>query len=325
VPKRLLINGDFFIKYEGELYRVKLFRKNRSDLPRRRSVENVKTTASSSNIFKRNRTLVGTSSANSKSDTGSPRVNARKLLIRRRKIIAILLLVIISAVPIYILIINFTASVSISSEDAAVSKPIDSIKYEKAIQNYLDINPLSRLSFFLDELALSAYMSNKLPEVLNISKGDMAGLGKTNFVIKMRTPIAGWQINDKQYYVDSKGIPFEQNYFSSPSVQIVDNSGVALKTGTTAIASNRFLSFVGQVVSLAKASGYTVTQASLPVNTTRELLIRLAQGNQLVKLSIDRPAGEQVEDMVSAVKYFTSLGQNPEYIDVRVSGKAFYK
>jgi hypothetical protein len=304
---------------------MKLFRKKKSDLPRRRSIENVKKTTSSPNIFKRNRTLAGTSSVNSKSDIGSPRVNARKLSIRRRKIVGVLLLVIIAAVPMYLLISNFTASVSISSDDASVSKPIDSIKYEKAIQNYLDVNPLSRISYFLDESALTAYVSNKLPEVLNISKGDMAGLGKTSFIITMRTPIAGWQINDKQYYVDSKGIPFEQNYFLPPSVQIVDNSGVSLKSGTTAIASNRFLGFVGQVVSLAKANGYTVTQAALPVNTTRELQIRLAQGNQLVKLSINRPAGEQVEDMVTAIKYFTSLGQSPEYIDVRVSGKAFYK
>ena len=92
-----------------------------------------------------------------------------------------------------------------------------------------------------------------------------------------------------------------------------------------AIASNRFLSFVGRVVSLTKASGYTVVQAMLPAETTRELEIKLKEGDYLVKLSIDRPVGEQVEDMIAAVRYFTGSGQTPKYIDVRVSGKAFYQ
>jgi hypothetical protein len=141
----------------------------------------------------------------------------------------------------------------------------------------------------------------------------------------MRSPVAGWQINSKQYYVDSKGYPFDINYFPTPSVQIIDNSGISYKIGTTAIASNRFLGFIGRIVSLTKSSGYTVSQALLPPNTTRELDIRLKEVGYYIKFSIDRPAGEQVEDMVTAIKYFSARGQTPKYIDARVSGKAFYR
>lgn len=152
----------------------------------------------------------------------------------------------------------------------------------------------------------------------------MAGIGITNISIKMRTPVAGWKINDKQYYVDAKGIPFEQNYYTDPTVQIVDNSGATLQAGAASV-SKRFLGFVGLIVSLSRASGYTVIQAILPVNTTRELEVKLKENNTLVKLSIDRPAGEQIEDMSRAVRYFTIQGRTPSYIDVRVSGKAYFK
>jgi len=222
------------------------------------------------------------------------------------------------------LINNFTATVIVSVPSMAISKPVDSSYYGKVIQEYLNINPMSRLHFLLDQSALTTYVSSKLPEVLTVVQQNMIGIGETNFAITMRIPVAGWMINGKQYYVDSKGIPFEKNYFLVPTVQIVDNSGTPPQTGT-AIASNRFLSFVGRVVSLAKASGYTVTQAILPVNTTRELEIRFKENNFLVKLSIDRPVGEQVEDMGRAVQYFISHGQTPNYIDVRVSGKAFFE
>lgn len=309
---------------------MSIFTKKKSNIPKRRSTEYVKITSSKSDIFKRNRTLTGITSnrldnTNTKTDLKSPRTHAHNLSIQRRKIVGILLLVFVSAVPIWILVSNFTATVDISLVGITSSKTIDVSKYEKAIQNYLDINPMSRLSFILDQPALTAYTAAKLPEVSNIKQRSMIGIGKSNFAITMRIPVAGWQINNKQYYVDSKGIPFGQNYFPPPSVQVVDNSGIALKIGTMAIASNRFLSFVGRVVYLAKTSGYIVKQAALPVNTTRELEIRLKESNYLIKLSIDRPAGEQVEDMIVAVRYFTARGQIPKYIDVRVSGKAFYR
>ena len=117
---------------------------------------------------------------------------------------------------------------------------------------------------------------------------------------------------------------FEKNYYLEPTLQIVDESGVTSKTGI-AIASNKLLSFVGRVVSQANSRGYTVIEAILPIDTTRQLRIKLKDSNIVVKLSIDRPAGEQIEDMDRAVRYIKSKNLYPSYIDVRVGGKAFYK
>jgi cell division septal protein FtsQ len=307
-----------------------LFKKKQSDISRRRLAGRDADAPISSDIFRRNRTLTGTTSnrlasTNAKSDLESSRTRVHHLSIQRRKIFSILLIVSVSAVFLWVLVSNFTATVTVGLSDMSISKPINTSPYEKAIQEYLGDNPMSRLRPVLDQSALAVYVSSGLPEVADVVQLSTMGIGETNFVITMRQPVAGWRINDKQYYVDSKGIPFEKNYFSAPTVQIVDDSGVSLQASGTAIASKRFLSFVGRIVSLAKTSGYTVTQAILPANTTRELEVRLKENNFLVKLSIDRPAGEQVEDMVRAVQYFTSHSQTPSYIDVRVSGKAFYE
>jgi cell division septal protein FtsQ len=261
------------------------------------------------------------------SDLESPRKHTHKLAITRRKVTGTLLVVVAAIVATVFLVSHLTATVSVGVSDKSVSRPLEQARYANVIHEYLDSNPLSRLSFLLDEKALTDYVSSKLPEVEHVYQRGMSGLGETNFIIKMRTPIAGWKIGDKQYYVDSSGIPFDQNYFASPVVQIVDNSGVSVQNSTTAIASKRFLAFVGRVVSLASGSGYIVTQAALPPNTTRELELHLKDIGYYVKLSIDRPAGEQVEDMANAIRYFARTGQAPSlhYIDVRVGGKAFYK
>lgn len=303
--------------------------KRKKDLPRRRYADDVVVT-SSSHVFKRNRTLTGTTSnrLNSvgvDSDLKSPRAHVHGLAVQRRKIGVIFLMVLLIAASLLILIVNFTASVKITVANTDISKAVDENRYIVVIQDYLNGNPFSRLAFFLDQKSLSSYVSDKLPEVSKVSLVGSEGLGESNFALILRKPVAGWQINSKQYYVDSSGIPFTVNYFSVPTVSIVDNSGVSLKSNSTAIASSRFLSFVGRVVSMTRARGYNVTQAILPPDTTRELEVRLKEAGYPIKLTIDRPAGEQVEDMVTAVDYFKKQGVTPKYADVRVSGKAFYK
>lgn len=295
-----------------------LFSKKQSNMPRRRLANSVVPESNSSDLFKRNRTLTGTTPT-----PESPRIHVHHLSIRRRKLFGILLTTIITIVLLWVLISHFTATVSVSTSNTAISKPIETSKYEQAIQDYLSNNYLGRLQFLLDQPNLSTYVSSKLPEVESVVQKTMTGIGITNFSITMRVPVAGWKINGEQYYVDANGAAFEQNYFAAPSVQIIDNSGASLKAGEASV-SRRFLGFVGQVVSLAKSSGYPVAQAILPVNTTRELEIKLKDINLLVKMSIDRPAGEQVEDMSRAVNYITSHSLAPSYVDVRVSGKAVY-
>ena len=298
---------------------MNLFFKKQSNIPKRRLAGSDVPASSSSATFKRNRTLTGITANNE-----SPRIHVHHLSIRRRKLFGILLITIATIILLLVLISNFTATVSVSVSDMSISKTIDQKKYQQTVQDYLGMNPFGRFRFFLDQTGLSKYVSSKLAEVENVVQKNTVGIGVTNFNFTMRTPVAGWKIDDKQYYVDASGVPFEQNYFMVPTVQIVDNSGASLQTGEASV-SKRFLGFVGLVVSLAKLNGYTVTQAVLPPNTTRQLDINLEGISYFIKMSIDRSAGEQVEDISRAVQYFTSSGQTPTYIDVRVSGKAFYQ
>lgn len=311
-----------------------IFKKQTTNTPNRRRTthEPVRPAAvrdDHQNVFQRNRTLTGTTSnkisaTQNQADLQSPRSHAHHLALRRRKISSVLLIVLAGSLLFLWLLTQMTAKVVISVSDGTISRPIENALYVKAIDEYLGINPISRLRFALDVDGLAAYISQTLPEVAGVSKVSLAGIGETNFALVMRKPVAGWNIDSKQYFVDARGVAFERNYFGEPSVQIVDDSGAALQQGTT-VASNRFLGFVGRVVALSKDRGYIVTQAILPAGTTRQLEVRIQDVAPLVKLSIDRPAGEQVEDMSKALIYLNSKGQAPAYVDVRVSGKAFYK
>jgi len=312
----------------------KLFGKRKTDQPRRRqdfSTDSRKTAEVQPKqyIFQRNRTLTGSTSShlsgiNRQDNLQSPRSQAHHLALKRRKIGVVFIAVLISGLFIFWLLTQFTASVTISVSDTSLSKKIDNQVYVKAVNDYLGAHPISRLRFALDKNNLRDYLVSTVPEVSDVVEVSLGAIGETNITLSMRRPVAGWTINSKQYFVDQDGVAYDRNYYANPTLQIVDNSGVALEQGE-AVASNRFLGFVGRIVALSKQSNYTVVQAIIPSNTTRQLEIQLKEVGAHVRLSIDRPAGEQVEDMVKSLQYLAAHSLSPSYIDVRVSGKAFYK
>jgi hypothetical protein len=307
------------------------FKRRENNLPRRRQVADDDSSKAEleyqKNTFQRNRTLAGSVShyGSAISDMSkSPRTHIHYLALRRRKIGAIFMLVVAAGLVVFWLLSQFTAQVVISTSDISLSRAIDSKVYEELVDDYLDIRPLSRLRFMLDKKDLGNYITASRSEVYEVERISPGDIGQTSIALSMRRPVAGWTIDGKQYFVDDKGIAFEKNFYDNPSLQIVDNSGITPDQGA-AVASNRFLSFVGRVVTLSKDRNYTVVQAIIPAGTTRQLEVQLQDIGSHVLFSIDRSVGEQVEDMAKVLQYFIAHGQSPTYIDVRVSGKAFYQ
>jgi hypothetical protein len=196
--------------------------------------------------------------------------------------------------------------------------------YAEAIESYLLEHPIERLRVFTDTDRMAAYIQSTVPEVRTVNVEGSAGFGKSLYAVTFRKPIASWNVNSRQLYVDENGVPFSKNYFSAPSLLITDQSGIATSPGQS-VASNRFMAFVGQIIGLSKKQGYTVTSIMIPPGMTRQVEIRLDGVGYPIKLSSDRTAGEGVEDMARTVKWMSSRQLTPEYVDVRVRGKAFYK
>lgn len=297
-------------------------KKQPTELPRRRRLEELEIEQPrASTQYRRNQTLTGVSKA---SMAESPRGQAHQLTVQRRKIGGIFTVVIIVAIFMAILISQLMAQVSVNSSTKQLTTSFKSDSYDKVVDEYLGLHPAERLRFLLNEDALSAYVAAKLPEVKSVKVSGVKDIVETDFAATFRQPVAGWQINGNQFYVDDQGVVFETNYYEAPSVQIVDESGISPEEGAT-VAGSRLLGFLGKVVALAGERGYVVTQAILPAAMTRELDIQLQNVPGRIKLSTDRGAGEQVEDMARAIVYLKNKNVSPEYIDVRVSGRAAYK
>ena len=278
--------------------------------------------------FKRNRTLTGsvssqvTSASESLAGLQSPRTQAHHLARQRKRLGSIFTGVLMICLLIAAILYELTAKPVIVASEGTIALRHD--RYVQMVDQYLSERPIERLRFMLNAQRLNEYIQRALPEVVSISPGGSAGFGASSFTVTLRKPIVSWLIGPTQYFVDSHGVPFEMNYYDTPPVRIIDQSGIQ-QTAGTAIASSRFLNFVGRAVSVARGAGLEVEQAIIPADTTRQVQLRLKGHDYPVKFSLDRPVGEQVEDMARAVLYLETKGTKPAYIDVRVSGRVFYK
>lgn len=279
--------------------------------------------------FRRNRTLTGSLSSRVESVGGhsaelrSPRVQVHDLRRHRRRVGLILSGVALVVAGLSLLIYQ---SIALPHVSAVTSRPIDSHMYEQKIQEYLSGRPIERYRFSIHLDNLATYLqTNGFPEVLSIAPDlHFDGLGATRFVITMRQAVVSWKSGSSQVYVDDKGNAFSRNYFEEPQVRITDKSGIQTKNNQV-IASNRLLAFIGKVIGRMQANGFSVTQVTLPAETTRQVEVSMESVNYPVKFSIDRSIGEQSEDASRAIRYVDSQGIVPQYLDVRVSGRAYYK
>lgn len=271
--------------------------------------------------YRRNRTL---SSYRHNTPEESSRQKAHTLTLQRRRLGGIFFIVAVAAASLMLLLWQLIAQVHITTSTKQLSGSFETAQYEDAINDFLNINPAQRMKFVLDESALTAFVASEYPEVEALKMSGTPGLSQSNFAVTFRTPVAGWQINGNQYYVDANGVVFEKNYYDTPGVQIVDESGVSPEQGS-AVVGTRLLGFLGRIVSEAQGRGYTPVKAVLPEGTTRQVRVEFQDIATAVKFSIDRGAGEQMEDADRALSYLKSKGSGVEYIDVRVAGRAAYR
>lgn len=102
------------------------------------------------------------------------------------------------------------------------------------------------------------------------------------------------------------------------TAEIVDESGRGQ-------ISSRMKDYIVQLEEDFRALGYTVTKVTLPVATSRELYVDLAGETTYFKVTMDRDAAVTAEDATRMMKYLREKDLHPEYVDVRVEGKAYYK
>ena len=251
----------------------------------------------------------------------SERSENQKLVIRRRKLGAFFVILAIFISLISIFLFQFISKVSIVSNE---SKSQNLIKYEKSVEEYLNINPSERILSNLNKKALLESLQKDYPEVLSISDIKFNGLTSYKIYLDFRKPVASWLVDGKEFFVDSEGVSFNVNNFEKPSLNIIDDSGAIVSNGKN-VASGSFFSFIGKLVSAANKQGLEVSKIRIPPLSLRQVEVSVKGVSYFARMSTADSTEGQIINFKKAIEYFRTHKISPNYIDLRIEGKGYYK
>lgn len=112
----------------------------------------------------------------------------------------------------------------------------------------------------------------------------------------------------------------EENSEREPKAKIIDENNAEAISGRTK-------EYIWQLEGDLKDLGYEVERVVLPVGKMREVDINLSGIAPYFKVNLERETAVSAEDIVRMIKYLEGNGLigGVGYVDVRISGKAFYK
>ncbi len=280
-------------------------------------------------VFRRSRTLTGSTSARiapaapAAGQLKTERLKLHELRAQRNHIVRALTGVALVAAVLCFLISNVIGNPSVLYGQTGTGKP-STAQYQRTIQDYLGDHPIERFGFLLNTQDLGAYLVRQHNEVRMLEVDRAWYGGDVKFTFFFRKPLLVWKTGGQKFYVDDQGIAFDYNHFAEPAVEVTDQSGIT-PDSAGAVASTRFIAFLGKMV--GAVNGYSkgvVTTVIIPAST-REIDLKLQGRDYVIKTQSDRDPLEQAQDVAYAIGYFDTHKITPQYIDVRVSHKAFYK
>jgi len=281
-------------------------------------------------IFRRSRTITGTKSAKvtasapARGQFKTDRLQLMELREHRRRILRFLGGVLVAVCILAFLVVNFIVTPPITFVQQGVRNPATK-SYEETIYRYFDDHPLERFGFMLRQYELEAYILKNHSEIVGVGMAREWYGGGVQFAVSFRQPLLTWKTGVSQFYVDSQGVAFTYNHFAEPALKVTDQSGIPPDQQSGIVASTRFIRFLGQIVGAVNSYGLGEVESVIIPAATRQIDVKLKGRGYLIKTNTDRDPLQEGEDVAHALQYFDRKNIQPQYVDVRVAHKAFYK
>lgn len=249
----------------------------------------------------------------------SARAREKKLRVRRRRIGATLVFVAIFCAFGLAILSQFSGgNLSVTSKNTKLSAG-DAANYAKIAEKYLRENPFERFSFGRSAENFSLAIERAAPEIASATLSP-SGFGGGSLELSFREPVASWTVGAETSFVDKVGVVFARNFFAAPKIAISDESGVR-----DVSASAAFLSFVGQVSAALAQNSYAVERIVVPRGAIRYTDFFIAGRKYPFMAQIDRAPAAQIADIMASIRYLDQNKIAPQYVDVRVAGKMYWK
>jgi cell division septal protein FtsQ len=139
----------------------------------------------------------------------------------------------------------------------------------------------------------------------------------------LKQPSMAWSTGNQGYILDRDGTVIGAVTSPGGLPLVYDGSNLPVEVGQKA-ASGRFVEFVSALVPALAKNGLAVTRLDIK-DTTIDLTATTNKGYRLL-FDTSRGVDEEIADLQAVQRLLVAQKKTPaEYIDLRISGKAYYK
>ncbi len=201
-----------------------------------------------------------------------------------------------------------------------------SIVYEAAADKAFGA-PRNRTKLTLDERGITSVLKEQFPEI-DVVKIEVPIVSQIPTLrLSIATPTFNLSSNNNLYVVGSNGVIAglsSQLAGSSSLPSVIDQSGFAAAPGKQVLGTE-VIAFINTVLAQCRRAGVKVQSLTLPA-AAQELDLRVQNQPYFVKFYLGGDALNQTGQYLAAKHKFDSENSQPEqYLDVRVTGKIYYK
>ena len=176
---------------------------------------------------------------------------------------------------------------------------------------------------FIDTNKLAGQYAEKNPQLGNI-KIKKKFLNTIEVSMVERQPSLIWKSGNTSYVLSEDGRAFSQWEGGNTELSIVtDSTNLPVTLGQQVVPAS-FIAFARQLIAQLNAQNIAYDGISVP-ETTSEIYVKTKAG-YLLKFDSTRPVEDQIADLKAVLASLAKQKKKPnEYIDLRISGKVFYK
>jgi hypothetical protein len=199
-------------------------------------------------------------------------------------------------------------------------------EYQQFLTKHLGgLTNSNKISF--DENGLVASLRTNYPEIKAASVELPVFSRRPVFRLEVATPALFLKSQDTSYLVNSNGVAvglkskYKSNLSSLP--EIVDQSGFEVQPGKQVLSSGDVL-FIQAVAKEMKVYNIPLKTLAIP-NLVQQLNVYTTDAGYYTKFFTGGDPALQSAQMIAARQQFAGGSGPSQYLDVRVSGKVFYK
>lgn len=217
--------------------------------------------------------------------------------------------------------------IQIDSQSALV-RPVE--QYQAAARKILQDSVLSKSKLTIDTNAVAAQLQVEFPELQTVTVAIPLVNQRPILSFAVAEPV--FLLTSRQggsYFIDNRGkalVSLDEVSATAKEgvLSITDEGGLPLEAGKSVLTQNT-VDFITTVTTEIKNAKYSIESAVLAA-APNELQLRLIGKPYYIRLNTSEQGRLQAGTLLSLLKSLEEKGITPaEYIDLRVSEKAFYK